>query len=73
MKYDYSKLSGKIKECCGNQLNFSNSIGLSERSVSLKMNGKREWKQSEIDKTCKVLKIEHTEIPLYFFTPLVQF
>lgn len=72
MLYDYSKLSGKIKECCGSQASFAGRIGLSERSVSLKFNNLREWKQKEIQKACAVLGIKEREIPIYFFTPKVQ-
>lgn len=68
MPYNYSKLLGLIVEKFGTQANFSDAIGLSERSVSLKLNGKVGWKQSEIAKICKVLKIETQDIPLYFFT-----
>ena len=43
MPYNYSKLLGRIVECCGTQANFAEKIGLSERTVSLKLNGKRAW------------------------------
>lgn len=73
MKYDYSKLLGKVKECCGSQAVFASRIGLSERSVSLKFNNRRDWKQEEMQKSCNVLGIKEIEIPLYFFTPQVQY
>lgn len=72
MSYEYSKLSGKIKEICGTQSVFAMHMGLSERTVSLKMSGKREWKQSEIRKACEILKISQKDIPLYFFKIKVQ-
>ena len=72
MIYDYSKLSGKVKECCGSQAVFASKIGLSERTVSLKFNNQRDWKQDEIQKSCGVLGIKEKEIPIYFFTPKVQ-
>lgn len=52
MIYDYSRLLGKIKEICGSQAVFSAKIGLSERTVSLKLNGKKGWKQPEIERIC---------------------
>lgn len=67
MQYDYSKLLGKIKEVCGSQAVFAELIELSERTVSLKLNNKKEWKQGEIEKSCAVLKIDKRKIPLYFF------
>ena len=72
MTYDYSKLLGRIKEVCGSQAVFSAFIGLSERTVSLKLNSKKEWKQSEIEKSCTVLKIDRNKIPIYFFKTVAQ-
>lgn len=72
MLCDYSKLEGRIKEKCGKQAIFASKIGLSERSVSLKLNNKRDWKQSEIRKSCEVLEIKVQEIPSYFFALEVQ-
>lgn len=67
MPYNYSKLLGRIVEKVGTQSNFADKVGLSERSVSLKLNGKVGWKQSEIAKACEVLGICDNEIPDYFF------
>lgn len=72
MPYDYSKLLGKITEVFGTQARFSDAIGLSERSVSLKLNGKRAWKQSEMAKACEVLTIPESELGTYFFAAKVQ-
>ena len=67
MPYDYSKLLGRIVEKCGTQAAFSEKIGLSERSVSLKLNGHRPWKQQEIVRACEVLDIAGQDIPEYFY------
>ena len=67
MPYNYSKLLGRIVEKVGTQSNFASQMGLSERTISLKLNGKVSWKQSEIAKACEVLAIEDREIPIYFF------
>lgn len=67
MPYNYAKLLGRIVEKVGTQSKFADQMGLSERSVSLKLNGKVSWKQSEIAKACEVLEIASVEIPLYFF------
>ena len=72
MVYDYSMLSGKITEVFGTQGNFAKAIGLSERSVSLKMNGKVSWSQSEITNACRLLRIPEKKISCYFFTVKVQ-
>lgn len=68
MPYDYSKLLGRIVEKVGTQSKFAEKMELSERSISLKLNGKVGWKQSEIAKACQVLDINDHEIPAYFFT-----
>lgn len=72
MAFDYSKLIGRIAERFRTQSNFSKEIGLSERSISLKMNGIVGWKQWEIVKACQLLGIAESEIPEYFFTLKVQ-
>lgn len=73
MPYDYSKLSGRIVEKCETQAKFADAMDLSERSISLKLNGKVGWKQSEITKACKVLGLALTEIPAYLFVVKVQY
>ena len=67
-KFDYSKLLGRIAECCGKQYVFATAMRLSERSVSLKLNNLRGWTQDEMLRCCEVLDFPHTEIPKYFFT-----
>ena len=72
MAFDYSKLSGKIKEKFDTQGNFSAAMLMSERTLSLKLNNKMPWRQHEILKACELLDISVDEVPLYFFTMLVQ-
>ena len=50
MSFDYSKLSGRIVEKYGTQYNFSIALGLSERSLSLKLNNRVPWKSTELQK-----------------------
>ena len=61
MCYDYSKLAGRIVEKFGTQYNFAIAMGLSERTISLKMNGKVSWKDTETN-----------FIHLYFFKEKVH-
>ena len=72
MFYEYAKLLGRIKECCGSQSVFAKKMNLSERTISLKLNSKKEWKQSEIKQACEILNINNSEIPVYFFKAKVQ-
>ena len=61
MKYDYSKLIGKIAE-----------YYKTRRALSVKLNNKASFSQDEIEKACILLHIADIEIPLYFFTKKVQ-
>ena len=72
MAYDYSKLNGRIVEKCGTQAAFADRMGLSERTVSLKLNNKVAWKQPEMQKAAVILEFPETEIQTYFFTMKVQ-
>lgn len=72
MAYDYSKLNGRIVEKCGTQAVFADRMGLSERTVSLKLNNKVAWKQPEMQKAAVILEFQETEIQTYFFTMKVQ-
>ena len=69
MIYDYSKLNGKIVEKCGTQSKFANLIGLSERSLSLKLNNKVSFKQNEMQKALLILGVETNKLTDYFFCP----
>jgi len=66
MPYNYSKLLGRIVERVGTQSRLAERMEMSERTISLKLNGKVGWKQTEIAKACNVLEIRDVEIPNYF-------
>ena len=68
MTYNYSALLGKIVEVFGTQAKFSSALGLSEHTVSQKLNGKVQWKQEEMAATCDLFGVDKSEIPRYFFT-----
>ena len=68
MAYDYSKLCGKIKEVFGTNAAFAKAMGLSERSISSKLQGNVGWKQSDIERACEILSISKEKIDTYFFT-----
>ena len=70
--YDYSKLKGRIKEIFDTHENFALAVGLSVRSVSLKLSSLRSWKQDEIMKAISVLGLTDDDIQAYFFTLKVQ-
>ena len=70
--YDYRKLRGRIKEKYGTQSEFSKKIGLSEVSVSNKLNNIVDWGQEEIENIIIALEIPYTDIQDYFFTHIVE-
>lgn len=57
MERDYRKLRGKIVEVYGTMSNFAKAMGYSERTVSLKINGKVDFSQSDIGKNSKPLGV----------------
>lgn len=72
MKFDYSKLLGKMKECGLTQSEFAKIIGISETTLSLKLSNKAVFKQNEIKLCSDCLGLSANDIGHYFFTPLVQ-
>ena len=72
MTKDFSRLSGKIVEKYGTQYNFAIAIGLSERSLSLKLNNRVGWRDEEIERAVQLLGLDINDIPAYFFTKAVQ-
>lgn len=70
MRYNYSKLKGKIVEVCGSRKEFAERIGINGVTLSYKLNGSSFFKSKEIEKAIKVLGIDRTQIPEYFFTPV---
>nr|DAD56970.1 MAG TPA: Protein of unknown function (DUF739) [Bacteriophage sp.] len=67
MPYTYNKLKGKIVEVFGNQNNFASKLGVSEVSVSRKLNRKTEFSQSDIERWSNLLGIETADYGDYFF------
>lgn len=71
MDYNYSKLRGAIKEHYGNQVDFARSMGMSPTTLSLKLNNESDWTQAEMSRAMDLIGIETSEVPAYFFAPMV--
>lgn len=67
MAFDYSKLRGRIVEKFDTQGAFAKAIGLSQRSLSLKLQGKLFFRQDEIERAINLLCIKKEDIDKYFF------
>lgn len=72
MAFDYSKLRGRIVEKFDTQGAFAKAIGLSQRSLSLKLQGKLFFRQDEIERAINLLCIKPEDIDKYFFAQNVQ-
>lgn len=74
MQYNYGKLLQRIKDVYETQKNFAKKMGLSEHSISRKLNNEMPWSQKDMLKASEVLEFENgtASIPEYFFTLKVQ-
>lgn len=66
---DYSALRGRIHECGLTQKEVAEKVGISESHLVRKMSGEFAFRQDEIDRIIKLLKIDPCEIGRYFFSP----
>lgn len=69
--YDYSKLKGKLREKALVYKTFAKILGLSETSVSERLNNNAQFTQEEMEKTMLFLEIPLEEVEHYFFTHIV--
>ena len=72
MQFDYSKLLGKIKECGYTQEKLAQAIGISESTMSQKLNNKANFYHPEMQKIIDLLKIADAEVGSIFFTQKVE-
>ena len=67
-RYNYDKLRGKIKEIVGSESKYAELLGLSNASISAKLNSLVPFSITEIDKSVTILNIPTNEIYEYFFS-----
>ena len=72
VKYDYSKLKGRIREYFGTQDSFAESLDLSSTSMNSKLNGKVRFTQDEIYYSIQRLNIKPDELMDIFFREKVE-
>lgn len=68
--FDYSKLRGRIREVFGTEERFAEALGITPTSLSGKWSGKSSFRQSQISRSCELLKIPFRDVGQYFFCPL---
>ena len=67
MAFNYRKLKGRIVEVCGTQAEFASRMNKSERTISLKLQGKVPWKQAEMLQALSILGLSENDVQEYFF------
>lgn len=78
MRFDYSKLKGKIIEVFGSQEAYAEKMNLSNTAISNKLNNKVPFSQPDIYKTLDLLNVKSSDLNFaqclkdYFFTPKVE-
>lgn len=67
MKFDYSKLLGRMREYGYTQEKLAKAIGINESTLNGKLNNKTYFTTVDIDKICKLLDISNADIGAYFY------
>jgi DNA-binding transcriptional regulator YdaS (Cro superfamily) len=67
VKFNYSKLRGRIVEIYGSQREFAKALGISNESVNRKLKGKIAFQQEEMVIIADLLKFPTSEMDKYFF------
>lgn len=67
MKFNHSKLLGRIRECGFTQEQLAKAIGISKATLSAKLNNQFYFTAKEMYDICEVLNIPLSEISEYFF------
>ena len=68
MRFDYSKLLGRMRERGFTQEKLAKYIGISESTLNSKLTNKTYFNSREIDRICEALDISNEEIGAYFYT-----
>ena len=67
MKFNNSKLRGKIRENFGSEYAFGEALGMALSTLSGKLNNKSEFTRSEILSIVKLLNLKKEEVYDIFF------
>lgn len=72
MQYNYTKLIGKIVEKYKSKKAFSEILGVTYPTLLAKLQSKGSFTQREIEVCIESLEIARKDIPMYFFTIMVN-
>jgi transcriptional regulator with XRE-family HTH domain len=72
MKFNYSKLLGKIKECGLTQEKLAKIVGINKGTLNAKLKNKNSFTAAEMENIRSTLNISKDEIGDYFFAEKVQ-
>lgn len=67
MKFNYSRLLGRMRECGITQEQLAKAIGINKATLSAKLNNRFSFTQDEILAICKILNIPISEIGEFFY------
>ena len=67
MKFNHSKLLGRMREYGFTQESLAKIIGINESTLNAKLNGKNYFTTPEIVKIARALDIPNEEIGVYFY------
>lgn len=71
MKFDHSKLLGKMRELGVTQVFLAKKVGISQTTLIAKLKNKNYFTTREIECICEMLNISKEEIHSYFFVKKV--
>ena len=72
MRFNYSKLLGRMKEHGYTQEKLAQEIGISAGTMSQKLNNKAHFYHPEMQKICDLLNIRGADVDAIFFTLEVE-
>ena len=68
MRFDYSKLLGRMRERGFTQETLAKAIGINESTLNSKLKNRTFFNARDIDRISEVLDIPNSEIGTYFYT-----
>lgn len=67
MKFNYSKLRGRIVEKYGSQRKLAEALGITFEALNMKLNGRSPFRQAEMVTISRLLEFPTSDIAKYFF------